>query len=89
MVSNSCLSDHVFNTHTLTPYSFWPFNTFIASIASGIGLPPRMRTPSISNAYAKLSVVVVSGGVLGLAVPSLESRSFRRCLASSKAAAVS
>lgn len=47
------------------PHSFSPFNIFIASMASGSGLPPRIRTPSISNAKAKLSAVGISAGVIG------------------------
>lgn len=43
--------------YTLIPNSFSPFNTFIASMASGITLPPRIKTPSISNAKAYLSVI--------------------------------
>ena len=49
----------------MTPYSFSPFNTLIASIASGIGLPPLMSTPSISKAKAKESAVGTSAGVIG------------------------
>jgi hypothetical protein len=54
-------------TCTFIPYSFSPFSTFIASIASGIGLPPRTKTPSISKAKAKAkeSVVRTSAGVMG------------------------
>jgi hypothetical protein len=52
-------------TYTFTPYLFSPFSTFIASTASGIGLPPRTKTPSISKAKAKESVVGMSTGVMG------------------------
>ena len=52
-------------TCTFIPYSFSPFSTFIASTASGMGLPPRTKTPSISNAKAKESVVRTSAGVMG------------------------
>lgn len=57
-------------THTLTPYSFSPFRSFIASIASGIGLPPLISTPSISKAKAKVSALGISGGVL-IGVPGV------------------
>lgn len=50
-------------TNTLTPYSFSPFNSFMASMASGIGRPPLMSTPSISKAKAKVSALGISGGV--------------------------
>jgi hypothetical protein len=60
-------------TYTFIPYSFSPFSTFIASMASGIGLPPRINTPSISKAKAKESAVGRSAagvrgeaGVLGV-----------------------
>jgi hypothetical protein len=53
------------NTCTFIPYSFSPFSTFIASTASGIGLPPRTKTPSISKAKAKESVVRTSAGAMG------------------------
>jgi hypothetical protein len=52
-------------TCTFIPYSFSPFSTFIASTASGIGFPPRTKTPSISKAKAKASVVRTSAGVKG------------------------
>jgi hypothetical protein len=52
-------------TYTFNPYSFSLFSTFIASITSGIGLPPRTKTPSISKAKAKESVVRTSAGVMG------------------------
>jgi len=51
--------------YTFIPYSFSPFNTFMASMASGIGRPPRTRTPSISKANAKESADGTSGGVIG------------------------
>ena len=68
-------------------YVFFPFRTCIASIASGIGLPPRIRTPSISKAKAYLPVTVVSGGVPGVDIGVEKSSS--PCLANSMAAAVS
>src|SRR5688572_29263180 len=44
------------------PYSFSPFSTFIASIASGRGRPPRMRTPlQTYNQQAVLTRMTVSG----------------------------
>lgn len=52
-------------THILMPYSFSPLSILIASIASGIGRPPRMRTPSISKANANVSADSVSPGVTG------------------------
>lgn len=73
--------------HIFTPYEFCPFKTCIAVMASGIGLPPRMRTPSMSNAKAYLSVVEVSGGVV--CVDSGDENSSSWCLANSMAAAVS
>lgn len=51
--------------YTLIPYSFSPFNTLIASIASGIGRPPLISTPSISKAKANESAVGMSAGVTG------------------------
>lgn len=46
------------------PNSFSPLSTFMASTASGMGRPPRMRTPSMSKAKAKLSAT--SGSVMGV-----------------------
>jgi len=46
-------------------YSFSAFKTFIASMASGIGLPPRMRTPSMSKAKANEFVVGIYTEVRG------------------------
>jgi hypothetical protein len=37
---------------TLMPHSFWPLRIFIASMAAGMGFPPRIRTPSMSKANA-------------------------------------
>ena len=74
----------------MTPYSFCPFKTFIASTACLIGFPPRMRTPSISNANAYWSVKFVCGGVVGGVIcPSAIFSLSRRCFAISIAAAVS
>jgi hypothetical protein len=57
-------------TYTVIPYLFSPLRTFIASMASGMGRPPRMSTPSISKAKAKLSATTSSetGGVMGESV---------------------
>ena len=52
-------------TYTFIPYSFSPLSTFIASTASGMGRPPRIKTPSISKAKAKESAVGTSAGVMG------------------------
>lgn len=59
----------------------------MASMASGIGRPPRIRTPSISKANAYLSVTSVAAGVAGSDMGSEKSSSW--CLANSMAAATS
>ena len=69
------------------PHGFWPLRTFIASIASGMGRPPRIKTPSMSKANANLSVTRVSGGVAGGDIRGASCPIPR--LASSMAAAVS
>lgn len=74
-------------TYILMPYLFFPFRACMASTASGMGRPPRIKTPSMSNAKANLSVTVVSGGVSDSeGAPSESSRSN---LANSIAAATS
>jgi len=51
--------------YTFIPYSFSPFNTFMTSTAFGMGLPPRIKTPSMSKAKANESAVGMSAGVAG------------------------
>jgi hypothetical protein len=53
------------SAYIFIPYSFSPFSIRIALMASGIGRPPLIRTPSISNANANVSAEGVSAGVIG------------------------
>lgn len=55
-------------TYTLTLYGFSPLMYFIASRASGIGCPPFMRTPSMSKASAKSSLVTEGGTPIGVLI---------------------
>jgi hypothetical protein len=59
---------HRASTHTLTPYGFSPLMYFIASTAAGIGFPPLMRTPSMSKASAKSSLVTAGGLDMGVGI---------------------
>lgn len=59
---------HRASTYTLTPYGFSPLMYFIASTAAGIGFPPLMRTPSMSKASAKSSLVTAGGLDIGVGI---------------------